>query len=51
MAILLGFIGLFLLVFAPLKWKLLGVAILIVLYAWFFGFSWFGVPAHFGWSP
>ena len=31
MAIVLGFVGLLLLVFAPLKWKLLGAAILILL--------------------
>jgi len=51
MAIVLGFVGLFLLVFAPLKWKLLGAAVLILLYVWYFGLSWVGVPAHFGWSP
>ena len=39
------------LVFAPLKWKLLGAAILIVEYAWFFGMPWFGLPPHFGWTP
>ena len=52
MAIVLGFAGLLLLVFAPWKWKLSGVAILVVLYVWLFGISQIGVPAHFGWwSP
>ena len=48
MPIALGVIGILLVVFAPLKWKLLGVVVLVLLYGWYFGIPQIGIQRHFG---
>ena len=50
--IVLGLVALIMVVFAPWKFKLLGAAVLLLMYTFYFGLVWIGVPPHFGmWLP